>query len=65
MDDIVTVDIPPTSDDICPTLHSSLLSLQSQLGVEGINKNFGRDFYIQAIQTIGHHMLSGCKQCFQ
>ena len=65
MDDTVTVDVPPTSADICTTLHGQLLSLQSLLGTEGINKNFGRDFYIQAIQVIGQHLLSGCEQCFQ
>ena len=65
MDDTVTVDVPATAADICSTLHGQLFSLQSRLGTEGINKNFGREFYIQAIQSIGHHMLSGCDQCFQ
>lgn len=77
VDDTVTVDVPATSADICSTLHGQLLSLQSRLGIEGINKNFWKRFlhtsntkywpphaqWVRAMFSIGFTFLLLIKCC--
>ena len=64
MDDTVTVDVPPTSADICTTLHGQLSSLQSLLGTEGINKNFGETFTYKQYKRLVNTCLVGVNSVF-
>lgn len=60
MNDITVVDIPPTSDSVCPTLHTQLSILQDYC----VPSDFGRSLYLEAIQTVGRHIQDGCDDCF-
>jgi len=59
MDDVTVVDIPPTPESVCTILHGQLSGLQGHVSTE-----FGRNLYLEAIQTVGRHIQDGCDDCF-